>query len=159
MQVMDIGGLWAKRLVCRGLSGYNRPNPLQCVIPARLKWLRKIVDTRRKPWKIIWSILPIRSWYRCIKTNWENYHYCLGRAPTVELSIGRYLTWFVTKVPDHFMNLVDAPPCLPQGFDELIEDALAHFRSLKIRKLAWHAREGTHVHGGSQVFAVTRFDH
>jgi hypothetical protein len=78
-----------------------------------------------------------------IKTNWENYHYCLGRAPTVELSIGRYLTWFVTKVPDHFMNLVVCTGLPPKGFDELIENALAHFRSLKVRKLAWLAREGT----------------
>jgi hypothetical protein len=33
-----------------------------------------------------------------IKANWENYHYCLGRSPTVELSVGKYLTWLVTNM-------------------------------------------------------------
>lgn len=80
---------------------------------------------------------------KAITTNWENYHYCLGRSPTVELSIGRYLTWFVTNVPDHFMNLVVCTDLPPNGFDELVEDALAHFRSLHIKKLSWLAREGT----------------
>jgi len=41
-----------------------------------------------------------------IKANWEAYHYCLAQSPNVELSIGRYLTWLVTDLPDHFMNLV-----------------------------------------------------
>ena len=78
-----------------------------------------------------------------IKTNWENYHYCLARSPTVELSIGRYLTWFVTSVPDHFMNLVVCTDLPPRDFDQLVEDALAHFQALKIRKLSWLARKGT----------------
>ena len=41
-----------------------------------------------------------------IKANWEAYHYCLAQSPNVELSIGRYLTWLMTDLPDHFMNLV-----------------------------------------------------
>lgn len=77
-----------------------------------------------------------------IKTNWENYHYCLGRAPCVELSIGRYLTWFVTNMPDHFMNLVVCTDLPDDGINELIESTLAHFRSLNIRKLTWLAEEG-----------------
>src|SRR6266487_4855756 len=77
-----------------------------------------------------------------IKTNWENYHYCLGRAPCVELSIGRYLTWFVTNMPDHFMNLVVCTDLPNDGIDELIESTMAHFRALNIRKLTWLAEEG-----------------
>jgi len=77
-----------------------------------------------------------------IKANWENYHYCLGRAPCVELSIGRYLTWFVTNMPDHFMNLVVCTDLPDEGIDELIESTMAHFRSLNIRKLTWLAEEG-----------------
>jgi GNAT superfamily N-acetyltransferase len=80
---------------------------------------------------------------RAIKSNWENFHYCLSRSPTVELSIGRYLTWFVTNVPDHFLNLVVCTDLQAQGMDELIEDALAHFRSLHVQKISWLAREGT----------------
>jgi hypothetical protein len=41
-----------------------------------------------------------------IRGNWEAYHYCLAQSPNVELSIGRYLTWLMTNLPDHFMNLV-----------------------------------------------------
>jgi len=79
---------------------------------------------------------------KAIKTNWENYHYCLGRAPCVELSISRYLTWFVTNMPDHFMNLVVCTDLPDDGIHELIESTLAHFRSLNIRKLTWLAEEG-----------------
>jgi GNAT superfamily N-acetyltransferase len=77
-----------------------------------------------------------------IKANWENYHYCLGRAPCVELSIGRYLTWFVTNMPDHFMNLVVCTDLPDDGLHELIASSLSHFRSLNIRKLTWLAEAG-----------------
>jgi len=77
-----------------------------------------------------------------IKANWENYHYCLGRSPSVELSIGRYLTWFVTNMPDHFMNLVVCTDLPGDGIHELIGNALAHFRALNVGKLTWLAEEG-----------------
>jgi GNAT superfamily N-acetyltransferase len=77
-----------------------------------------------------------------IKENWKNYHYCLGRSPSVELSIGRYLTWLITNMPDHFMNLVVCTDLPSKGIDELITDTLAHFRSWKIRRLSWLAEEG-----------------
>ena len=77
-----------------------------------------------------------------IKTNWENYHYCLGRSPNVELSIGKYLTWLVTDMPDHFMNLVVCTHLPDEGIAELIGNALSHFRDLNIRKLSWLAEEG-----------------
>jgi GNAT superfamily N-acetyltransferase len=77
-----------------------------------------------------------------IKANWENYHYCLGRSPSVELSVGRYLTWLITNMPDHFMNLVVCTQLPSDGVDELIDSALTHFKSLNIRRLSWLAREG-----------------
>lgn len=77
-----------------------------------------------------------------IKANWKNYHYFLGRSPSVELSIGRYLTWLITNMPDHFMNLVVCTELPSEGIDELVEDALAHFRSLNIRRVSWLAEEG-----------------
>jgi len=79
---------------------------------------------------------------RAIKENWKNYHYCLGRSPSVELSIGRYLTWFITNMPDYFMNLVVCTELPSAGIDELIEDALRHFRSLNVKRLSWLAEEG-----------------
>jgi GNAT superfamily N-acetyltransferase len=72
-----------------------------------------------------------------IKANWEAYHYCLAQSPNVELSIGRYLTWLMTDLPDHFMNLVVCNQLPSEGVDDLIEDTLAHFRSMNIRKFSW----------------------
>ena len=77
-----------------------------------------------------------------IRANWENYHYCLGRSPSVELSVGKYLTWLVTNMPDHFMNLVVCTELPSEGIDILIGNALTHFRSLNIRKLSWLTEEG-----------------
>jgi len=77
-----------------------------------------------------------------IKANWENYHYCLGRAPSVELSVGRYLTWLVTSMPDHFMNLVVCTELPLDGVDDLIKGTLLHFKSLNIKKLSWVAEAG-----------------
>jgi GNAT superfamily N-acetyltransferase len=77
-----------------------------------------------------------------IRANWENYHYCLGRSPSVELSVGKYLTWLVTNMPDHFMNLVVCTELPSEGIDVLIENAFTHFRSLNIRKLSWLMEEG-----------------
>jgi GNAT superfamily N-acetyltransferase len=79
---------------------------------------------------------------KAIQENWENYHYCLGRSPSVELSLGRYLTWFITNMPDHFMNLVVCTQLPPEGPVELIERALDHFKSLHIRKVTWLVQEG-----------------
>jgi len=77
-----------------------------------------------------------------IKSNWKNYHYCLGRSPNVELSIGRYLTWLVTSIPDHFMNLVVCTSLPDEGSDELIASAIAHFNSLNVKKVTWLAEDG-----------------
>ena len=77
-----------------------------------------------------------------IRANWENYHYCLGRSPSVELSIGKYLTWLITGMPDHFMNLVVCTELPTQGAEDLIEDSLAHFKAKKTRRLSWLAEPG-----------------
>jgi len=77
-----------------------------------------------------------------IQANWEAYHYCLAQSPSVELSIGRYLTWLMTDLPDHFMNLVVCNQLPSEGADQLIENALDHFRSMNIRKLSWLTNAG-----------------
>jgi len=77
-----------------------------------------------------------------IKENWKNYHYFLGRAPSVELSIGRHLTWLITSMPDHFMNLVICTELPQEGIETLVEEALDHFRTLNIKKLSWLAEAG-----------------
>lgn len=77
-----------------------------------------------------------------IRTNWKNYHYCMGSSPNVELSIGRYLTWLMTDLPDYFINLVVCNQLPSAGADDLIESALTHFRSMNIKKLSWLVHEG-----------------
>jgi Predicted acetyltransferase len=77
-----------------------------------------------------------------ITANWENYHYCLGRSPSVELSIGKYLTWLITGMQDHFLNLVVCTDLPESGSRELIEDAIAHFKRKKVQKLTWLAEQG-----------------
>jgi hypothetical protein len=72
-----------------------------------------------------------------IKANWEAYHYCLARSPNVELSVGPYLIWLMTNLPDHFMNLVVCRQLPREGVDDLIESTLGHFRSMNIRRLSW----------------------
>lgn len=76
-----------------------------------------------------------------IEANWEAYHYCLGHSPNVELSIGRYLNWLMTDLPDYFINLVVCNRLPPTGVDELIEGAMAYFRTMNIRKLSWLTRD------------------
>jgi ribosomal protein S18 acetylase RimI-like enzyme len=87
--------------------------------------------------KLLTELSGRKSVKSAIKANWEAYHYCLAQSPSVELSIGRYLTWLMTDLPDHFMNLVVCNQLPSEGADDLIENALAHFRSLNIRKLSW----------------------
>jgi hypothetical protein len=72
-----------------------------------------------------------------IQANWEAYHYCLAQSPSVELSIGRYLTWLITDLPDHFMNLVVCNQLPSEGVDDLIESTLSRFRAMNIRRLSW----------------------
>jgi GNAT superfamily N-acetyltransferase len=91
---------------------------------------------------IVSDLSDIRLIRTVIKANWENYHYCLGRSATVELAVGKYLTWLVTNMPDHFMNLVVCTELPAEGISELIEDALSHFMSLNITRLSWLTQEG-----------------
>jgi GNAT superfamily N-acetyltransferase len=90
---------------------------------------------------ILTEIAARESVKSAIKANWEAYHYCLARSPNVELSIGRYLTWLMTNLPDHFMNLVVCHQLPPEGVDDLVASALVHFRSMNIRKLSWLTHE------------------
>src|SRR5574341_1848621 len=100
-----------------------------------------VVQRRQTMEKILTDFSERGMVKKAIKTNFENYHYCLGRSSSVELSIGRYLTWFVTNMPDHFMNLVVCTDLPDGGIHELIGSALAHFRSLNIRNLTWSTEE------------------
>jgi len=92
--------------------------------------------------KILTDFTDTESVKASIRENWKNYHYFLGRAPSVELSIGRYLTWLITNMPDHFMNLVVCTELPKEGIEQLIEETLSHFKTLNIKKLSWLAEAG-----------------
>jgi GNAT superfamily N-acetyltransferase len=83
-----------------------------------------------------------RSVKAAIKVNWENYHYCLGQARNAELSVGRYLNWLMTDLPDHFMNLVVSTQVPCEGTAELINRTLVRFQSMRIQKFSWLVQEG-----------------
>ncbi len=103
--------------------------------------LYKEVNNKRDMKTILRDLSATGLVKKAIQENWENYHYCLGRSPSVELSLGRYLSWFITNMPDHFMNLVVCTQLPPEGHVELIERALDHFKSLHIQKATWLVRE------------------
>jgi|CXWL01.1.fsa_nt_gi hypothetical protein len=77
-----------------------------------------------------------------IKANWKNYHYCLWQSPNVELSINPYLTWLLTGIPDHFMNLVVCTKLPKDGVEDLVENAMKHFREINVTRLSWLIEEG-----------------
>ena len=47
---------------------------------------------------ILTELYGRKSVKSAIQANWEAYHYCLAQSPSVELSIGRYLTWLMTDL-------------------------------------------------------------
>lgn len=79
---------------------------------------------------------------RAIKVNWMDYYQYLGRAPKAEWQAGPPLTWLLTGIPDTFNNVVLQTRLPANGADELISQALAHFRSRKIIRLSWWTEEG-----------------
>lgn len=76
---------------------------------------------------------------RAIKANWADYYRILGRTSGAELVKGEYLTWFLSGVPDPFMNVVLRTRPLPGRAEALIDETLEHFRSLNVRRLSWWA--------------------
>jgi GNAT superfamily N-acetyltransferase len=78
-----------------------------------------------------------------IKANWADYYVTLGRSPEAELFFGPYLTWFLSGVPDPFLNVVLCTQLPPEGAGEIIDETLAHFRSRQIERLSWWAETDT----------------
>jgi len=116
----------------------NVPHDLPLILPVASEFKKGITFSMKN---ILREFSGRNSVKSAVKANWEAYHYCLGRSQTVELSVGRYLTWLITDLPDYFMNLVVCTQLPPEGADGLIENALVYFRSMNIRKLSWLAHE------------------
>ena len=82
-----------------------------------------------------------------IKANWADYYACLGRAPGVELFVGPYLTWFLSGVPDPFLNVVLRTQLPSDHAGEIIDETLVHFRSRNVRRFSWWAEADTTTTG------------
>lgn len=78
-----------------------------------------------------------------IKANWADYYTYLGRAPGAELSVGPYLTWCLTSVPDSFLNVVFRTRLPTEGAGEIIDETLAYFRSRQVKRFSWWAETDT----------------
>ena len=74
-----------------------------------------------------------------IQANWADSYTYFGRSSSAELSVGSHLTWLLTGIPDAFLNVVFRTHLPSRGIDELIDEALAHFRLRNVRKLSWWA--------------------
>lgn len=76
-----------------------------------------------------------------LKANWLSYHYHLWQAENVEMAVGPYLTWLVTEIPDHFMNVVVCSQLPEDDIEDIFEEAMAHFRELNVSRLSWLIEE------------------
>jgi GNAT superfamily N-acetyltransferase len=74
-----------------------------------------------------------------IQANWVDSYTYFGRSSCAELSVSSHLTWLLTGIPDAFLNVVIRTHLPSRGMDELIAEALAHFRLQNVRKLSWWA--------------------
>lgn len=79
---------------------------------------------------------------RAIKENWTDYYHYLGRAHNTELRVGLHLTWLLTGIPDTFNNVVLQSQLPADGASEIIDQALAHFRSRHLARVSWWTEDG-----------------
>lgn len=89
--------------------------------------------------KPISTDLSVPALVHAIKANWADYYTFLGRSSKAELSVGPYLSWFLSGVPDSFLNVVFRTHLPLYGGDAIIDETLAHFRSQKVAQLSWWA--------------------
>jgi GNAT superfamily N-acetyltransferase len=80
---------------------------------------------------------------RAIRANWADSYRYLGRSPSAELAVGPHLTWVLTGIPDSFLNVVLRTQLPPEGADQIIDQALTHFRDRQVTGLSWWAEPDT----------------
>lgn len=80
-----------------------------------------------------------------LKANWLGYHYHLWQAENAEMAVGPHLTWLVTDIPDHFMNVVVCSQLPQVDIEDIFEEAMAHFRELNVSRLSWLIEENVHA--------------
>jgi ribosomal protein S18 acetylase RimI-like enzyme len=80
---------------------------------------------------------------QAIQANWADYYLTLGHSPGAELFVGPYLTWFLSGVPDFFLNVVLRTQLPIDNTDTIIDETLAHFRERNVQRLSWWAETAT----------------
>lgn len=95
------------------------------------------------PMQTILSDLAVPALVKAIKANWVDYYSFLGRSPRAELFVGPYLTWFITGIPDPFMNVVFRTQLPSDRAGEIIDETLGHFKSKNVTRLSWWAEADT----------------
>ena len=74
---------------------------------------------------------------KAIKANLFDWYRYLGRSPKAEFCEGPNLAWLLTGMPIGFLNTVFSTQLPPDHADEIIAEALTHFRARNVSRLWW----------------------
>jgi GNAT superfamily N-acetyltransferase len=116
-----------------GRPGLGRQGRVQNSNAGKRKLIMETILSDFSEWSLV----------RAIKANWADYYFTLGRSPGAELFVGSTLTWFLSGVPDPFLNVVLSTQLPADRADEIIDETLAHFRSRNVKRLSWWADTDT----------------
>ncbi len=81
--------------------------------------------------------LSTASLVKAIKDNWADYYRYLGRSSKAELHEDAHLSWMLTGVPTSFLNVVLRSELPPDRADEIIDQALSHFKAKNLTDVSW----------------------
>jgi GNAT superfamily N-acetyltransferase len=77
------------------------------------------------------------SLIKAIKANWIDYYRYLGRSSKAELHEDAHLSWLLTGVPSGFLNVVLRSELATDRADEIIDQAINHFKAKNLTDLTW----------------------
>jgi GNAT superfamily N-acetyltransferase len=80
---------------------------------------------------------------RAIKANLFEWYQYIGSSPGAEWHDSQELAWFLTGIPDSFINGILRTQLEPDNVDGIIEQTLVHFKSRNVTKFSWWAEPGT----------------
>jgi ribosomal protein S18 acetylase RimI-like enzyme len=80
---------------------------------------------------------------KAIKANRFEWYGYLGRSPKAELHDSPSLAWLLTGVPFPLMNTVMRTQGTRDNVDEIIEEAVAHFKLRNVTSFTWWDEPGT----------------
>jgi ribosomal protein S18 acetylase RimI-like enzyme len=81
--------------------------------------------------------LSTSSLVKAIKDNWADYYRYLGRSSKAEMHEDAHLSWMLTGVPTSFLNVVLRSELLSNHADEIIDQAISHFKARNLTEVSW----------------------